>query len=336
MRDLGAVKRRLVREAIRQNVERPPRIRLKAAEMQPRTVLPLAAASFLIVTLVYLSMPSALVSRVSVASTQMARGSGAIEASPVADRDTAAGTRLPTPQRLSRAVLPLAVKRIVLDPGHGGTQGGATSDSGVAEKEVTLDVALRLRRLLRDDSFEVLMTRETDVTLSLERRTAFANANHADLFVSIHVNWIPLRQVRPLETYFAGPTDDPRVLRLASTENRDSGYSLAAYRSLLDKIYFDARRDESHALARNLNDSLYRSLSEVNPGLENRGVKTAPFAVLIGTEMPAILVEVSCLSNDADVDLLTRADYRDRIAMALLKGIRSYARELDGVGGKRS
>ena len=334
MRDLGVVKRRLVREAFQQNVERPPRIRFKP-EVRTGFVLPLAAASFLIVTLVYLSVPSAIVSRVSVASTQMPRAGATDAASSVGDRESAPGARLPTPHRLGRAVLPLSVKRIVLDPGHGGMQGGATSDSGVAEKEVTLDVALRLRRLLQDASFEVLMTRETDATLSLERRTAFANANHADLFVSIHVNWIPVRQVRPLETYFAGPTDDPRVLRLATAENRDSGYSLAAYRSLVDKIYFDARRDESHALAKSLNEALYRSLSEVNPGLENRGVKTAPFAVLIGTEMPAILVEVSCLSNDADVDLLTKADYRDRIAAALLKGIRSYARELDGAGGKK-
>jgi N-acetylmuramoyl-L-alanine amidase len=231
-------------------------------------------------------------------------------------------------------VLPLSVRKVVLDPGHGGTQFGASSDSGVAEKEITLDIALRLRRLLQEAQYEVLMTRETDVTLSLEQRTAFANSNHADLFVSIHVNWIPQRQVRPLETYFAGPTDDPAVVRLASVENRDTGYSLAAYRRLLDKIYFDTRRDESHALAKSLNAELYRSLSEVNPDLENRGVKTAPFAVLVGTEMPAILVEVACLSNEADVDLLTRADYRDRVAAALQRGIRSYANGLDAVGRK--
>jgi N-acetylmuramoyl-L-alanine amidase len=180
------------------------------------------------------------------------------------------------------------------------------------------------------------MTRETDETLSLERRVAFANGSRADLFVSIHVNWIPRRQTRPLETYFAGPTDDPAALRLAGVENLDSGYSRAAYRRLLEKIYIDTRRDESHALARSLNAALFRSLSEVNPELENRGVKTAPFAVLVGTEMPAVLVEVSCLSNEADVRLLTMADYRDRIAMALLRGIRSYATDLDGVGRKES
>jgi len=241
-----------------------------------------------------------------------------------------------TPLRPSRAVLPLSVRKIVLDPGHGGTQLGAKSESGIAEKEITLDIALRLRQLLETSQFEVLMTRETDVTLSLERRASFANTNHADLFVSIHVNWIPYRQVRPLETYFVGPTDDPATLRLASVENRDSGYSLASSRRLLAKIFSDARREESQTLAQRLNAELYRSLREVNPALENRGVKTAPFAVLVGTEMPAILVEVSCLSNEADVDLLTTADYRDRVAHALLKGIQSYANGLAGVGGKES
>jgi N-acetylmuramoyl-L-alanine amidase len=279
------------------------------------------AGAFLIASLVYVGLPSKVPSRGWVASADT-RGSISIE-SPV-----------PVPRRLDRAVLPLSVRRIVLDPGHGGTQHGARSDSGVSEKEITLDIALRLRRLLTNSSFEVLMTRETDATISLEQRVLFANTNRGDLFVSIHVNWIPRRQVRPLETYYVGPTDDPAALLLASTENRDSGYSLAAYRGLLERIYIDARRDESHALAKSVNTELYRSLSEVNPGLENRGVKMAPFAVLVGTEMPAILAEVSCLSNEADVSLLTKADYRDKIASALLRGIRSYASALDGVGRK--
>src|SRR5262249_52194819 len=196
--------------------------------------------------------------------------------------------------------------------------------SAVMDKDTALDSALRLRQLLQDSQFEVLMTRDSYVTLSLERRASFANSNHADLFVSIHVNWIPYRQVRPLETYFVGPTDDPATLRLASLENHDSGYSLAASPRLLAKIFSHARREESQALAQKLNEELYRSLREVNPALENRGVKTAPFAVLVGTEMPAILVEVSCLSNEADVDLLTTADYRNRVAEALLRGIKSY------------
>jgi N-acetylmuramoyl-L-alanine amidase len=140
--------------------------------------------------------------------------------------------------------------------------------------------------------------------------------------------------VRPVETYHVGPSDDPAVLKLAGSENRESGYSLGAYRQLLEKIYIDERRGESKAFAAAINTELYRALSAVNPGLANRGVKMAPFAVLVGTEMPAILVEVSCLSNEKEAQLLTTDDYRARIAAALLEGIRSYSRQLDGVAKK--
>lgn len=323
--DLDLTKLRLVREAIQHNVQ-GRRLVWRKTETRPRSAFAVViATSFLIASLIYLSVPSANPARMSsAAAARIASGADA--------RDF--GALDPAPRPLSRSVLPLTVRKIVLDPGHGGTQNGAVSTSGVAEKEITLDIGLRLRRLLQDARYEVLMTRETDATLSLERRVAFANSSGADLFVSVHVNWIPRRETRPLETYFAGPTDDPATLRLASVENRDSGYSLAAYRRLLEKVYMDSRREESHALAARLNTELYRSLSEVNPELENRGVKTAPFAVLIGTEMPAILVEVSCLSNEADVRLLTNADYRDRVAAALLHGIQTYASELGGVGRK--
>jgi N-acetylmuramoyl-L-alanine amidase len=163
------------------------------------------------------------------------------------------------------------------------------------------------------DPVEKVMTRHGDETLPLEKRVAFANDNNADLFVSIHVNWMEPREIRPLETYYVGATNDPAVIKLASIENRDSGYSLADYRRLLEKIYLDTRRDESHRLAKIINTELYQSLSQINPELENRGVKMAPFAVLVGTQMPAVLAEVSCLSNEDDVKLLTNDDYREKI-----------------------
>jgi N-acetylmuramoyl-L-alanine amidase len=256
----------------------------------------------------YLAVPSLVVSRAEV---------------------TEAAVPLSTPYRLNRAALPLTVKRIVIDPGHGGKQHGAISESGVSEKDITLDIALRLRRLMENTPLEVHMTRETDETLQLEQRVDFANANNADLFVSIHVNWMEPREIRPLETYYVGATNDPALIKLARIENRDSGYSLADYRRLLDKIYLDTRREESQRLAKTINAELYRSLSQINPELENRGVKMAPFAVLIGTQMPAVLAEVSCLSNEEDVKLLTNADYREKIAQALLRGILSYANKLN-------
>ena len=321
---LGAAKLRVLRGAVRHNVEAPRRARPKRAPGSTPALAFWMAGCLLIAPLVYLSLPA------RVGSPITARA----EAAPGGGRAAPSEALRVAPQRFARAVLPLPIKRIVLDPGHGGAQAGALADSGASEKEITLDLALRLRRLLQDASFEVLLTREADVTMSLEQRVAFANARRADVFVSIHVNWIALRGVRPVETYHVGPTDDPDVLKLAGAENRESGYSLGAYRRLLEKIYIDERRDESRALARTINAELYRALSAVNPRLENRGVKMAPFAVLVGTEMPAILVEVSCLSNEEEAELLTTDDYRAQIAAALLRGIRSYSRDLDGVAKK--
>jgi N-acetylmuramoyl-L-alanine amidase len=183
-------------------------------------------------------------------------------------------------------------------------------------------------------SFEVMLTRQTDQTLSLEKRVAFANTNNADLFVSIHVNWMEPRRLRPLETYFVGPSNDPAVIKLVSMENQESGYSLSDYRQLLEKVYIHTRRDESRRLAETIHTELYHSLREINPTLDNRGVRTAPFIVLVGTQMPAILVEVSCLSNEEEVRLLTNGDYREKIALALLRGIRGYANSLNGSGKK--
>ncbi|MGE5302394.1 MAG: N-acetylmuramoyl-L-alanine amidase family protein [Alphaproteobacteria bacterium] len=239
------------------------------------------------------------------------------------------GVALAAPEPLDRAVLPLSVKTIVIDPGHGGKQTGAISDSGMAEKEITLDVALRLRRLMEKTPFEVFMTRQTDQTLPLEKRVAFANSKNADLFVSIHVNWMEPRTIRALETYFVGPSDDPATLNLARMENRESNYSFADYRRILEKIYVDARRDESRRLAKSIQTELYRSLRQNNPEVEDRGVKMAPFVVLVGTQMPAILAEISCLSNEDEVKLLTDDDYKEKIALALFKGIQSYAKRLN-------
>src|SRR5262245_18729049 len=244
------------------------------------------------------------------------------------DQTPESAAPLDHPQPIDRNAIPLSIKTIVIDPGHGG-EPGAIADSGVAEKDITLDVALRLRRLLQDEPFEVLLTRDTDRRLSLDKRVAFANEHKADLFISIHVNWMEPHSVRALETYYVGPTDDPATLKLASRENKESDYSLSDYKQILEKIYVDARRDESRSLARAVQSQLYYSLKPKNPQLVNRGVKTAPFVVLIGTQMPAVLVEIACLSNNDEVQLLTKEDYRENIALALLRGIRGYAHSLN-------
>jgi N-acetylmuramoyl-L-alanine amidase len=235
----------------------------------------------------------------------------------------------PAPVPVDLTVIPLRVKKIALDPGHGGKDVGTSLATGLTEKELTLDIGMHLRRLLEQATFEVLMTRDKDATMSLARRTALANARGADLFVSIHVNWIDGSRGRGMETYYLGPTEDPVALQLAAQENRDSGYSLADFRRLLDQIYLSVRRDESRRLAETVQRTLVTSLQAQNPSPVNRGVKTAPFAVLVGTEMPAILAEVACLSNAEEALLLATAQYRQAIAQALFQGIRLYAQALN-------
>jgi N-acetylmuramoyl-L-alanine amidase len=233
------------------------------------------------------------------------------------------------PVPIDLAVLPLGVRKIVIDPGHGGKDAGTSAPGGLAEKEVTLDIGIRLRHLLEQAAFEVVMTRDKDEGVSLRQRTALANAQAADLFVSIHLNWIDGGQVRGMETYYLGPTEDPVLLQLAAQENRDSGYSLADFRKLLDYIYLSVRRDESRRLAESVQRTLVTALRRKRPALVNRGVKTAPFAVLVGTEMPAILAEVACLSHPEEAHLLATPQYRQDIAQALLEGIRAYAQTLN-------
>lgn len=238
--------------------------------------------------------------------------------------------RFGAPTPIAAEALPLAVRKVAIDPGHGGESLGTHTPQGLVEKDLTLDIAARLRKLLETEGFETVMTRRTDQDVSLEERGTLANQGGADIFVSIHVNWIENREARGVETYFLGATQDPFLNRLAAAENRDSGYSMADMRGLLDRIYADVRKDNSRKLAEVVQSSLYHSLRKVNPGLEDRGVKAAPFIVLLTTEMPAILAEVSCLSNDQEADLLTKPLYRQYIAEALAAGVRSYAETVEG------
>jgi N-acetylmuramoyl-L-alanine amidase len=229
------------------------------------------------------------------------------------------------------AVLPLAVRKIALDAGHGGDSLGTRTPLGLLEKDITLDIARRLRVLLEaGHGFEVVMTRQDDAAVSLAERAAIANRSGADVFVSVHVNWIEDHAARGVETYFLGPTNDPFLNRLAALENRDSGYSMADMRQLLDGIYAGVRQDKSRQLAEVVQGALFRSLGRVNPGIEDRGVKSAPFIVLLSTQMPAILAEVSCASNAEEARLLAMPFYRQYIAEALAGGLRAYASEARG------
>ena len=227
------------------------------------------------------------------------------------------------------AVIPLAVQRIVVDPGHGGIDSGTKLDHwGMYESDLTWDIAIRLRALLERAGSQVIMTRNGDEKVSVQARAEIANQSRADLFISIHVNWLPNRESRGFETYSAGTTVDPFLKELAAAENVDSGFSIADTRRLLDGFYLGVRQQESQRLAEWVGQALYGTLRTKNPEIINRGVRKAPFVVLVATEMPAILAEVACLSNDREARLLALPKYRQSIAEALFTGIQGYALEV--------
>lgn len=245
-----------------------------------------------------------------------------------AQLDLTSQLTFPAPRAIDPSVFPLEVRQIVLDPGHGGDDHG-TIAGDLAEKNLTLDIAQTLRKKLEVEGFSIVMTREEDRWISLKERADFANQRQADLFVSIHINWLSTRQVRGIETYFLGPTEDPDLIALARRENHQSGYSLGEMKPLLERLYTDFLNEQSRNLAAKVQRSLFTSLLRVNPDLKDRGVKTAPFVVLVSTEMPAILAEVSCLSNQEEAELLSRPLYREHIADALARGIRKYAEDVN-------
>lgn len=225
---------------------------------------------------------------------------------------------------LRASALGLGVRRVILDPGHGGEHFGTESASGLLEKDVTLDLANRARRLLVSLGYEVQLTRTADVSMSLKERATAANEGRGDIFVSIHLNSFAPSSVRGIETYYLGPSDHPAHDAIAEAENQHSGYSLADMRTLLDGIYVHARRDESRRLARAVQDAMVQRLTRDDPGISDRGVKSAPFVVLVATDMPAILAEVSCLSNPEEARRLETDAYRQTIAEALVTGIKAF------------
>jgi N-acetylmuramoyl-L-alanine amidase len=230
-------------------------------------------------------------------------------------------------RHFSSGVLALPVHRVIIDAGHGGDNLGASSAGGLQEKDLTLDIAERAQHLMVARGFDAVLTRSTDETLSLQQRAAIANRRRGDIFVSIHVNSLKPSSARGIETYYLGPSSGPELDAIATVENQHSGYTLSDLRSLLERIFADARRNESRRLADSVQQALVRTMRKTETGLADRGVKTAPFVVLVATEMPAILTEVSCLSNADEARRLSTPDYRQAIAEALVSGVKTFARE---------
>ncbi len=217
--------------------------------------------------------------------------------------------------------LGLKIGRIVIDPGHGGHDSGTTGPGGIEEKQVVLDVALRLGKMLKQRlGADVIFTRDNDTFIPLETRTAIANKAQADLFLSIHANSSPDSSARGVETYYLNFTTSPDALEVAARENAVSDESIHELSDLVKKITLKDKIDESREFAADVQKSLYDNLEEGNPGLRDRGIKKAPFVVLIGANMPSILAEISFLTNSDDARELQRPAYRQRIAESLYRG----------------
>ncbi len=227
-------------------------------------------------------------------------------------------------------VLGLKVGRIVLDPGHGGHDTGSVGPEGLREKELVLDVAQRLGRLLETRmGSEVIFTRSDDTFVPLERRTEIANEAKADLFLSIHANSSPLRSAAGVETYYLNFTTSRSALDLASRENSGSQMTVYELQGLLEKIALKDKVEESREFATRVQTSLYSlSAKATDVRSKDRGVKKAPFVVLIGASMPSVLAEIGFVSNAHDESVMRREEYRERTAEALYKGISSYASSL--------
>ncbi len=228
--------------------------------------------------------------------------------------------------------LGLKIGRIVIDPGHGGHDSGTLGPDGIEEKDVVLDVSLRLGKLLKQRlGADVIFTRSDDTFIPLETRTAIANKAQADLFVSVHANSSPDPTARGVETYYLNFTSSPESLELAARENAVSQQSIHQLSDLVKKIALHDKIDESREFASDVEKYLYDGLDQGNPGLKDRGVKQAPFVVLIGANMPSILAEISFLTNPDDARELRDPNYRQRIAESLYRGIARYVSGLSGV-----
>lgn len=258
---------------------------------------------------------------------------GTKRTSPAPPSPTYAAEPTPTVQPSMARVLGLRVRRIVIDAGHGGHDSGTIGPDGIEEKDIALDVALRLGHLLQQRlGAQVVYTRRTDRYVPLEERTAIANSAHADLFLSIHANSSSDRDVRGVETYFLNFTTSPDAMAVAGRENADSNRSVYDLSDLVRKITLSDKIDESREFAGDVQQQLYTGLLSGNAGLKNRGVKQAPFVVLIGAQMPSILAEISFLTNPEDAAELSQPRYRERLAAALYRGVAEY---VDGMSGVR-
>ncbi len=268
--------------------------------------------------------PAAAMSVSTASASPAPSGAGAADADEV---DTSPSPLPPSSIRggysLARQ-LGLGVSRIVIDPGHGGSDPGA-SGNGITEAALVLDVALRLEKLLLEQpGFEVVLTRRTNAAVPLARRTAIANEESADLFLSIHANSSPRRETAGVETYFLNLATNPQAEAVAARENASSAGTMHTLPQLVRAITNNNKLAESRELAGVVQSSLVRRLRSRNQGFQDLGVKQAPFMVLIGAQMPSVLAEIAFLTNRTEANLLKQNAYKQQIAQALFDAIVQY------------
>jgi N-acetylmuramoyl-L-alanine amidase len=221
------------------------------------------------------------------------------------------------------------IRRIIIDPGHGGKDPGAVGPKGLREKNVVLAVAKKLGKILRvQHDMEVIFTRESDLFIPLEERTAIANSKKGDLFISIHTNASRKKRTRGIETYFLNWTNNKEAIRVAARENAISIKKMEEMKNgvqfILNDLNRENKKNESMKLAHNVQSAMVDTLNEKYSKVVDLGVKYALFYVLIGAEMPSILVEISFISNSEEEHRLSRKNYQYRIAEAIAKGIQTY------------
>jgi N-acetylmuramoyl-L-alanine amidase len=225
--------------------------------------------------------------------------------------------------------LGLKLQRVVIDPGHGGHDEGTQGPKGLLEKDLVLDVSLRLGKMIEEKmGAEVIYTRSDDTFIPLEGRTALANDRKADLFLSIHANSSPVPRITGVETYYLNFTDAKDAMEVAARENAGSEQSISDLRDLVQKISLHDKASESRDFAERIQTALFAFSSKTFTTEKNRGVKKAPFVVLIGANMPSVLAEIGFVSNSREEALLKKPDYRQRLAEALYRGVAKYAESL--------
>lgn len=221
------------------------------------------------------------------------------------------------------------IRRIVVDPGHGGHDPGAVGHSGLQEKDVVLSIGLKLREKLKEElGLDVVMTRSTDVFIPLEERTAIANKVNADLFVSIHANAAPNRNAAGIETYYLNLAKTEKVAQLAAKENGTSLEKVSTLQAILFDLMANYKLNDSAHLAEEIQKAIYKTAKAKYPDTKNLGVKQGPFYVLVGASMPSILTEVGFLSNSTEETRLKDASFHDLTADGILDGIRGYITSL--------